>query len=258
MIKDIYIIGTCRLCYPIHDNIHFVKELRKYHSRHYTIGNTINIYTEPVNYTTKLMDVLDSIYYMNGKLYSDLHPKDNKMLQSIFFRGHIAECDFIPPCTHPALNGAKIEYGKMIIEVFSIKQYIINTKKYGEEFYLKNLPWKITTGYEHNDVIFNEDDFIMKHMNKEECFDILDKIKKEVNCDMMIIGPYVSKKVPEFVNQERIETQKILKEYCMLHDWDYFDLSDTIKNHDIEVDETHFNDHGTRVLSDVMYEFIMK
>ena len=85
--KDIYIFGTCRLCHPIHNNIKFVKELRKNHSRHYIINNSINIYTEPVNYTTKLIDVLDSIYYMKGKLYNNLNPKTNKMLQSIFFRG---------------------------------------------------------------------------------------------------------------------------------------------------------------------------
>ena len=40
-------------------------------------------------------------------------------------------------------------------------------------------------------------------MTKEECFDILNKIKEEVQCDILIIGPYVSKKVPENVNNER-------------------------------------------------------
>jgi hydrogenase maturation protein HypF len=39
--------------------------LRRFHSRHYIINNDINIYTEPVNYTTKLIDVLDSIYYID-------------------------------------------------------------------------------------------------------------------------------------------------------------------------------------------------
>lgn len=256
--KDIFIFGTCRLCYPIHHNIKFIKELRKYHSRYYKINDDIHIYTEPVNYTTKLIDVLDSIYYMKGKLYNNLNPTSNKMLQSIFFRGHVSECDFIGPNTHPNMNNTDINFGKIIIEIFSIKQYIINTKKYGEEFYLQNLPWKISTGFEHNGIIFDENDIIIKHMNKEECFDILNKIKKEVNCDILIIGPYVSKKVPEFVNNERIETQNILKDFCLLNECDYFDLSETIRNHDIETDETHFNKYGIGVLTNEMYNFITK
>ena len=95
-------------------------------------------------------------------------------------------------------------------------------------------------------------------MNKEECFYTLHKIKQEVHCDIMIIGPYVSRKVPEFVNAERIETQNILKEFCLLYGCDYFDLSETIKTHDIETDETHFNNYGIEVLSNEMYNFIMK
>jgi hypothetical protein len=253
MRKDVYVFGTCRVCYPIHSNINFVKELKRYHSRHYKINNDINIYTEPVNYTTKLIDVLDSIYYMKGKLYNSLTSK-NTMLQSIFFRGHL---DFINPNTHPIMN-TNIEFGKIIIEIFSIKQYIINTKKYGEEFYLQNLPWKINTGFEHNGVTFNENDFIIKNMKKEQCFEILYKIKEEVNCDIMLIGPYISKKVPEYVNNSRLLTQNILKEFCLLNKCYYFDLSETIKNHDIELDETHFNDYGKRVLTNEMYNFIMK
>ena len=257
--KDVFIFGTCRLCYLNHNNIKFIKELRKYHSRHYTINDNIHIYTEPVNYTTKLIDVLDSIYYMKGKLYNNLDPKSNKMLQSVFFRGHKTPNDFISPKTHPnILNNSNIEFGKIIIEIFSIKQYIINTKKYGEEFYLQNLPWKLTTEYEHNDIFFHENDFIIKHMNKEECFDILNKIRDETNCDILIIGPYVSKKVPDFVNAERIETQNILKEFCLLNKCDYFDLSETIQNHDIENDETHFNEYGTKILSNEIYNFIVK
>ena len=258
MNKDIYIFGTCRVSYPINNNIKFVKELRKYHSRHYIINNNINIYTEPVNYTTKLIDILDSIYYMKGKLYNNLNPKNNKMLQSIFFRGHKTEDDFISPNMHSNMDNSNIEYGKIIIEIFSIKQYIINTKKYGDDFFLQNLPWKINTGYEHNNITFDENDFIIKNMNKEECFDILHKIKKEVNCDILIIGPYISKRVPEFVNDERIETQNILKEFCFLYGCDYFDLSETIKNHDIEIDETHFNNYGIEILSNEMYNFIIK
>jgi hypothetical protein len=258
MTKDIYIFGTCRLCYPIHDSIKFVKELRQHHSRHYITKNDVNVFTEPVNYTTKLIDVLDSIYYMKGKLYNNLNPKNNKMLQSIFFRGHKTDHDFISPNTHPSMSNCNIEFGKIIIEIFSIKQYIINTKKYGDDFYLKNLPWKINTGYEHNGTTFDENDFIIKHMNKEECFDILHKIKKEVNCDILVIGPYISKNVPDFVNDERIETQNILKEFCFLHGCYYYDLSETIKTHNIETDETHFNSYGIKVLSDEMYNFIIK
>ena len=95
-------------------------------------------------------------------------------------------------------------------------------------------------------------------MNKEECFDILHKIKKEVNCEILIIGPYISKKVPDFVNDERKKTQNILKDFCFLYGYDYFDLSETIKDYDIEMDETHFNDYGKEILSDKIYNFIIK
>jgi hypothetical protein len=156
------------------------------------------------------------------------------------------------------MDNSNIHFKKIIIEVFTIKKYIINTKKYGEEFYLQNLPWKILTGQEHNDIIFDENDFIIEDMSKEECFDILHKIKKEVNCEIMIIGPYISKYVPEFVNNKRILTQNILKDYCFLYNCEYFDLSETIKNYDIETDESHFNDNGKEILTNEIYNFIIK
>ena len=82
---DIYIFGTCRVCYPVHDQITFAKQLREYHSRYYTIGTDIHIYTEPVNYTTKLVDVLDSILYMKGKLYATLDPKKKIRCYKVYF-----------------------------------------------------------------------------------------------------------------------------------------------------------------------------
>ena len=82
--------------------------------------------------------------------------------------------------------------------------------------YLQNLPWKIKTGYDHNGTTFDDNECIIKNMNKEECFNILHKIKKEVNCDIFVISPYISKKVSDFVNDKRIETQNILKEFLIL------------------------------------------
>ena len=49
MNKDIFIFGTCRLCYMDHENIKYVKHLRNHHSLHYVTKNGIHIYTEPVN-----------------------------------------------------------------------------------------------------------------------------------------------------------------------------------------------------------------
>ena len=255
---DIMIFGTCRYCYPQHNNIKFVKHLRKYHSRQYRIGDKINIYTQPVNYTTKLCDILDSIQYMKGKLYNGMDVKTNIMLQSIFFRGHFAVPDFIQPNTHPSMTGCEVKFGKIIIEIFSIKQYVINTKKYGEEFYLKNLPWKIKTNFQHNNIIFDENDFIEKHMNKEECFDILHKIKSEVNCEILILGPYVSRKVPPVVNEERKATQNILKEFCSLHNCDYYDMTELISKHNIEHDECHISDFGIQQMSKTLHDFMVK
>lgn len=257
---DIYIFGTCRVSYPLHKNIKFVKKIREYHSNHYKINSNIDIYTQPVNYTTNLTDILDSIYYMKGKLYNNLNPMNHEMLQSIFFRGHKQpQTNFIKPNTHPSLDSTKkINFSKIIIEVFSIKKNIINTSKYGEEFYLKNLPWKINTDYQHNDIIFNENDFIIQKLTKDECFNILNEIKKEVKCDIMIIGPYISKKVPDFVNEIRTNTQNILKDFCLLNNWTYFDLSEAIQYYNnIEIDATHFNEKGKEILSDEIYKFII-
>ena len=74
---------------------------------------------------------------------------------------------------------------------------------------------------------------------------------------MLVIGPYVSRKVPDFVNNDRINTQNILKEYCKQNNVSYFDMSKTIELNDIEIDETHFNEKGTKILSYVMYNFII-
>ena len=255
--KDIFIFGTCRVCYPIHNNIIFCGELRKYHSRYYKINDAIDIFTQPVNYTTKLNDILDSLLYMKGEMYGDKNPKTDKTFQSFFFRGHLSNDDTIMPKTHP-LNYPEINFHKIIIEVFSIKQNIINNNKYGNEYYLANLPWKIQTGYEHS-VKFNNDDVIVKHMDKGECFEMLDKIKSIVRCCVLIIGPYVSKKVPEHVNLERIETQKILKEYCDLRkDFEYFDMSNHTSQGNIETDSTHLTTEGTVILSQVLYDFMTK
>ena len=52
---------------------------------------------------------------------------------------------------------------------------------------------------------------------------------------------------------------KGIKDFCLLHNWTYFDLSETINNYDnIERDATHFNKKGVEILSDKMYNFIMK
>ena len=65
--------------------------------------------------------------------------------------------------------------------------------------------------------------------------------------------------MPDFVNEIRIKTQNILKEFCLLHNWTYFDISETINNYDnIEKDPTHFITKGIEILSEKMYNFIMK
>ena len=99
----------------------------------------------------------------------------------------------------------------------------------------------------------------LKHHLKMNVLIFLNKIKKEVNCDIMIIGSYISKKVPDFVNEIRKNTQNILKEFCSINNWTYFDLSTTISMYNnIEKDATHFNQKGIEILSEKMYSFIIK
>mgnify|MGYP005989022503 FL=1 len=254
MIEEVYIFATCRYSYLYNKNIQFIKKLREFHSNFYKIGNNINIYTQPVNHTTKLVDIYDDILYMRGELYENLDAANNKNLQSLFFRAHNS---YINPNTHPLNKNNTIRFDKIIMEVFSIKQIIINTRKYGDEFFRKNLPWKISTNFQKNNEVFDENDFVVTTMGQKECFEILDKIRIMVGCDIMIIGPYISKKVPDFVNDERRETQAILHTYCSEKKLCYFDMSDAISKHDnLEKDEFHFNQEGNNMLSDVIYNFI--
>jgi hypothetical protein len=185
---------------------------------------------------------------MTGKLYSDFNPNTDSILRSIFFRGHTLG-NFVMPNTHSTYS-----FGKVILECFSIKQYIINTEKYGTQYMMKNLPWKIKTGYEH-DIQFDESDIITHKMTREECFSTLDEIKQLVQCPILIIGPYYSKLVPEHVNAERMETQSILKEYCAINNTEYFDLSYAITNNIVvERDEFHLKDNN--YINSIIYQFI--
>ena len=258
--KDIFIFGTCRVCYPCHEAIQFVRSLREYHSREYKIGEDTRIYTEPVNYTTKLADILDSILYMKGKLYQHLDPRTDMTLQSIFFRGHKSVEDMIPPGTHPSGSKEPIRWSKVILEVPSIKQLLFRTSGYGTDFHLRNLPWKLHTGYEHNGIEFEQEDFTSKVMTKEECFETLNKIHGEIDrCEVLMIGPYRSRLVPTAVNREREGTQDILKEYCSAREgFHYFDMSAAIaeaEGEGLELDQTHFTEKGMAVLSEVMLRF---
>lgn len=256
MMKDVYIFGTCRVTQINNQKISSFAKIRRYHSNYYRTESGINIHTQPVNYTTKLQDVLDAILYMKGELYADKNPKEDSVFRSIFFRGHMNPEDSILPKTHPVAPGFPIQFHKVIIEVFSIKQNSINTEKYGAEYYLKNLPWKIKTGYEQ-DIHFEESDIAVKTMTKEECFTALNRIYEHVNCDVLIVGPYISKKVPDFVNAQRKETQDILKEYCLINQrFKYFDISNAIAEGDIEVDTIHLTNEGIHIMSNIMYNFI--
>ena len=116
--KDVYIFGTCRVAYFSHPTINFFRKIRNYHSNYYRTDSGINIFTQPVNYTTKLQDIVDNILYMKGDLYSDKNPKDDPVFQSIFFRGHIYPQDTIMPKTHPLQNNCELKFHKVIIEIF--------------------------------------------------------------------------------------------------------------------------------------------
>lgn len=82
--KEIYIFGTCRTSKLVHDKIKFAETLKKPHSRLYLIENSTtnveenySIYTQPVNYTTKLTDVYDSIRYLTTDFFDKY--LDNKL-----------------------------------------------------------------------------------------------------------------------------------------------------------------------------------
>jgi len=77
------------------------------------------------------------------------------------------------------------------------------------------------------------------------------------------LGPYLSKNKPQHVNDERKNTQNILKNVCKIENIEYFDMTNEIsKDQSIlisnirrEGDETHFSEKGKKIISKVIYDF---
>jgi hypothetical protein len=251
--KEYYIFSTCRLCYLNHSNIKLVSKLKELHSNYYTINNN-NIYTQPVNYTIKLTDILDSILYMNG-LY-DHNIINNRYFKKMFFTFESANS--IKQNTHPLQNNKPIIYDKCIFEVWNLDEYIFKNGPFKN----KNLPFKIKSYHRE----YPKEDFNIIELNENEAHEKLKKIKELVNCPILIFGPYLSPTMSDYVNNKRKRTQKILKKICKIENIEYVDLTnEIIKDNTIlisnpgkESDETHFTEKGTKIISNIVYNFLNK
>lgn len=271
-IKNYYIFSTCRLCYLDHPNIKHIKLLKKLHSNHYTINNN-NLFTQPVNYTVKLRDVLDSILYLKGlyfnnldyKIFNEEKPENIKLFLDMFFTFSSAE--YVHPNTYPLDKlpcNNDIVLDKCVIEVWNLEEYIFKSGI----FINKNLPFKINSVHRVNNQgnqLYSKDDFEIKKYSYEETHYIIKYIKKLINCPLLIIGPYLSKTRIEDVNNKRKQTQTILKNICEIENITYFDMTnEIIKDQNIlisnvgkESDETHFTEKGNKILSKVIYDFLI-
>lgn len=263
--KNYYIFSTCRIAYLDHPEIKHIKLLKKLHSNHYKLNDN-NIFTQPVNYTVKLRDVLDSILYLKGQYdLSFLTNTNNKIINDIlhqfnkmFFTFSAAET--IPPKTYPLkqiTSNKEIIFDKCVLEIWNLKEYIFNSGP----FINKNLPFKIQSVHRS----YNKNLFNIKEYNTQETHEIIKYIKNLIKCPILIVGPYLSKTRPKEVNDERKKTQDILKSICNIENIQYFDMTDEIrKNQSIiisnigkESDETHWSDEGKKIISKVIYDFLI-
>lgn len=258
---DCYIFSTCRLTNLKHPDIVFRSRIKNQHNLCFTTNNIFptnyNIITQPVNYTTKLTDVLDSIKYLYGLKYKDANPDKDNEFKKMFFT--FEKCIPYKPNQYPLAPLEIIKKnkpGKCIIEIWSLDEYIFKSG----QFKHNNLPFKINSchrSYDKNLFYINKLNFKNSHKKIKE-------IKKILNCPILIVGPYLSLTAPYKVNKKRIRTQNILKKICEKENLSYFDMTEEInKNNSIliqnpgrESHETHFTDEGYKILSNVIYDFI--
>ena len=230
--------------------MNLVKKLKDMHSYHYSIqGN--NIFTQPVNYTVKLTDIVDSILYHKGLYDTSLikHP-DFKRMFFIF-----KEAKFIEPNTHPLLDNTPIIYSKCILEIWSIDEYLFKDGPFKD----KNLPFKIKSCHR----VYDSELFNTRELSENEALEKIKLIKKLVNCPILIVGPYLSLTQPTIVNDKRKKTQKILKNICKLENLKYFDMTHEIEKDNTilisapgrESHETHFTEKGQKIINEVVYNF---
>ena len=226
---------------------------------HYTINGN-NIFTQPVNYTTKLSDILDSILYMLGlyRLESEVDIREiykTDEFKEMFFIIH----DFIEPVHHPLHDiqgNTPIIYDKCVFEIFSLDEHIFKSG----QFIGKNLPYKVVSSSRR----YRPELLCTRTLNKEEAHEKIKRISELVNCPILIVGPYLSLTKPQFVNCKREQTQEILKEICEIEDIRYFDMTDSIVEDNAilvsaegrESHETHFTEKGNAILSNVIYDFL--
>tara|TARA_Y100000022_G_C13188345_1_gene346814 strand:+ start:94 stop:924 length:831 start_codon:yes stop_codon:yes gene_type:complete len=256
-VEEYYIFATCRICNLDHENIKFIKKIKNVHSNYYTINGN-NLYTQPVNYTHKLSDVLDSIIYHKG-LY------DNTMIEHVLFKQmfflHDGLSEYINPNTHPLSSNKSIIYNKCILEIWNLDEYIFKDGPFKN----KNLPFKIESV--HRTHPFNQKDlYHIKELSENETHEKIRLIKNLVSCPILIVGPYLSLTMPPEVNIKRKRTQQKLKKICELENIEYYDMTEEIiKDNTIlisapgrESHETHFTDQGIKIMSNIVYNFLNK
>jgi hypothetical protein len=191
---------------------------------------------------------------MNG-----LYDKDiisNRDFMKMFFI--FSDSKYIDQITHPLQNNKPIIYDKCIFEVWNLDEYIFKDGPFKN----KNLPFKIKSIHRE----YPKEDFNIIELNENEALERLKQIKKLVNCPILIIGPYLSPTMPDYVNNKRKRTQKILKNICKIENIEYIDLTNEImkdntiliSNPGKESDETHFTEKGTKIISNIVYNFLNK
>lgn len=247
--KKILIFGSCRLsrlAFDLMKNINFNEKiiLDSQHNFLYRFdykNYKIEIITQPTHYTTKLYDIYDNIKYIKKKIYQNIDPYVDKTFQEMFLNINININNKHKPRLisdeYSLLNDynfhelrkkeKKFKIDMVIFEICSLKFNKIITKKYGDEYYGKNLPTKIDL---KNQNFFDKSDLEIINLSEEEIFDILNKIDNMLdNIPIMIVGPNVMWLNNDYVNNYRKNIQNILKKYCnKKKNFYYFDMSNDI------------------------------
>lgn len=277
---NICLMGTCRTC---NLKLSIISKVNKWmhcgcFSNKYLLKDDkqIEIYCQPINYTTKLKDIRDSLYYLNNLIYSNKNPNNDLSFFKIFFRGMNMKAFEEKIIPKPGQEFVKNnDFDMYIFEICSIKEILFNTNKYGNEYNGMNLPWNISIDIYNQTFDFSENEFIMDKFNiKKAENNFKDIIKVTNNKPILVIGPYTLKEDTnehvnwgesdvgkfEYVNNVRIKTQDILKNIISKYDnVTYFDMSKYTNKKDIMGEHNyHFNDEGQEILISTIKNWIKK
>ena len=236
----------------------------------YSLGSTIFV-CHPFNYTTKLQDAVDSLEYLNGTL--DIGGKsanESRSMFNLYCRGYGDECFEKREMTEP---GEGLDYDMYVIEVCSLRRIVIKTRRFGEEFYGKNLPWNIEIENCHQKISSAPEDFDVTDMSAIQVADAIERIRVLTRNRVAFIGPYLLPYIPsgrskhgeddgipvEKINKRRSSVASLLKGGCEKNGVGYMDMTEDLRKcPELLRNQYHFSQEGEEVMLDKILKLVRK